>query len=503
MKEFLLYPKYKAKRRERPNRKKVENVRERARKKRERYKYDLYQYFLDSWHILEPGTNLLSNWHLELICEYLMQIHFGVNKKLLINIAPRHLKSTLCSVVFPTWQWLYKPYFTHLCISYSTDLANDLSDKRRKIIQSKFYSELMPDMKLSSSKNRISEFENNFRGTMYAKGLDTGVTGVGGIGQIYDDPNNPRKADSEKTWKKEIKGYKNYSVNRRNDPQNYYVIVIQQRVSMTDVSDYIYKNDKEFTIVDLPTEAEKDETIIFPITGKVIERKKGDYLHPERFGEKEASEAKKGMGTDYSAQYQQRPVPAEGNILKKKYWARYLQAPKCEFTVWAWDTAFKKEAHNDNSSGVLLGVYGNHYYVLDVFCDRMETPEVKKKIISLFDQNPTNVVLIEDKASGISLYQDLKRDTRLPMIPIKVDRDKIARVKMIAPTVEAGKVMIPYEASWVNSFLQETSCFPDVPFDDQTDAFTHGLHYLISNFSLSFTLPKSEGTRRKSYDMKY
>lgn len=503
MKDLLLYPKYKAKRRQKPKSGSTEDIIKLAAEKREKYKYNLYRYFLDVWPILEPGTTLQSNWHLELICEYLMQVHYRICKKLLINIAPRHLKSTLCSVVFPTWEWLDTPWFTHLCISYSSGLANDLSDDRRKIIQSDFYRKLMPRLHLSSSKNRISEFENNYRGSMYARGLDTGVTGSGGLGQIYDDPNNPRKADSEKIVKRELDGYRDYSVSRRNDPVNYYLIVIQQRVSMQDVSDYILKNDEEFTVLNLPTEAEKDQDIVFPISGRVVRRKKGDFLHPQRFGEKEVLEAKKSMGIRYNAQHQQNPVPAEGNILKEKYWGYYLEAPQCEFTLWAWDTAFKAGDHNDYSAGVLLGAYGNHYYLLDVFRDRMETPDVKKKIIQLYEENPSNAVLIEDKASGISLYQELKRDTLLPLIAVKADSDKIARVKMVSPTVEAGKVLLPFNARWKDEFIRETSCFPDVAFDDQTDAFAHGMRYLIKSYSLSFTMSNNLGKRRKSYELNY
>lgn len=469
-----------------------------------KYQDDLYAFFLKSWEVLEPSTPLQTNWHLELICEYLTLVDKGKIKKLKINIAPRHLKSRLCSVVFPPWQWLKLPSLAHLCCSYSSSLANDLSDDRRTLIQSDFYRNLFPELKLSNTKNRISEFKNNFRGEMNARGLDAGITGIGGIGHIYDDPNDPDKVETDAIRDRTLKRYKDYSVGRRNDPKNYFIIVIQQRTHENDISGYIDKEDSDFVSLSLPTVAEKDEVITFPISGKTIYRKRGDFLHPERFGEKEVAEAKKTLGRFmFASRHQQRPIPVEGGILKEKYWNYYLKAPECPFKIWAWDTAFKEKDHNDFSAGILLGVYKNNYYALDAFRDRLDYPDLRKQVKHLHEREKTNAVVIEDKASGQSLIQELKRFSDLPIVVRKAETDKVARVKAISPTVEAGRVYLPHNASWLSDFITETSHFPRAAHDDLVDAFVHGLSYLLYSYSTEIELYKGSKVKRASVNMKY
>ena len=469
---------------------------------REFYQANLWEFFLRAWEVLEPSSPLAYNWHLELICEHLELVDEGVNKKLLINIPPRHLKSRLCSIVFPVWQWLRRPELTHLCCSYVSTLANDLSDDRRTLIESDWFRSICPELILSKSKNRISEFKNNFRGEMNAKGFESGITGIGALIHIYDDLNDPDKVESDNIRDRTLKRYKDYSVGRRNDPVNYGIVVIQQRTHQKDVSGYILEEDSEFTKLILPTVAEEDETIVFPKSGKVVKRSRGDLLHPERFGQEQVEEAKKTLGSYmFAGRHQQRPIPREGGILKEEYWQYYLAPPTCGFKIWSWDTAFKTGSQNDYSAGVLLGVSNYNYYVLDVFCDRLEYPDLRRRIKALYERDKPQAIILEDKASGQSLIQELKRTSGMPIIGVRADTDKITRATAIAPTVEAGKVFLPHNSSWLADFLAETSSFPNAAHDDQLDAFVHGLNYLIKG-SGTMT-PATTGKRRSSSGIKY
>lgn len=467
-----------------------------------KYQNSLWEFFLKSWEILEPATPLSINWHQELIIEYLELVDEGKIQKLLINIAPRSLKSIICSVVFPCWQWLRRPSLRGIYLSYASSLANDLSDKRRSLIQSEWYQSIAPEIKLSSTKNRISEFDNNFTGSQVSRGLEGSITGSGGTSQIWDDANNPEKVESEVIRDRTLKNYKDFSVTRRNDPKNTAIIVVQQRTHDCDVSGYILANDDDFTTVILPTVAEADETIVFPKSLRIVERKRGDLLHSDRFGQEQVEEAKKILGAYmFAGRHQQRPIPREGGILKEQYWQYYLSPPNCSLKIWSWDTAFKAGTQNDYSAGVLLGEWNNNYYILDVFCDRLEFPELKRRIIALHQRDKTNAVIVEDKASGQSLIQALQRDTNLPIIGQKVDRDKVSRVNAIAPTIEAGRVYLPHQASWLADFLIQTAAFPNGSFDDIVDALSQAINYALKS-SLNFTVTTS-GRKRNSAGVKY
>jgi predicted phage terminase large subunit-like protein len=468
-----------------------------------KYQNSLWEFFNKAWEELEPATPMAVNWHLELIVEHLELVDAGVTKKLLINIAPRHLKSILCSVIFPCWQWLRRPALRGIYLSYASSLANDLSDKRRSLIQSKWYQSIAPELKLSNTKNRISEFENNFTGAQISRGLEGAVTGSGGTVQIWDDANNPEKVESDAVRDRTLKNYKDFSVTRRNDPKNTVIVIIQQRTHESDVSGYVLAEDADnFTTVILPTVAEKDETIVFPKSGKIVERSRGDLLHPERFGHEEVAEAKKTLGSYmFAGRHQQRPIPREGGILKEQYWQYYLAPPPCRFKVVAWDTAQEAKNHNDYSAGVLMGSWNNNYYVLDVFQGRLEFPELKRRIRALYERDRPNAVIIEKKSSGHSLLQELRRDTTLPLIAQEVDRDKIARVEAISPTVEAGRVFLPHNAPFLADFIAETAGFPNAAYDDQVDAFVFALNYLIKG-SGSFAAATT-GKKRSSSGLKY
>ncbi|NJM69276.1 MAG: hypothetical protein HC862_03050 [Scytonema sp. RU_4_4] len=134
-----------------------------------------------AWAVLEPNTPLDWNWHHAYIAEILTDVALGNTRRLLVNVMPRSLKSLLVSVFFPCWVWLRQPWASFLCMSYSTPLANDLSYKRRQVIESEWYQRLSRGRcVLSDNRNRITEYSNNSGGIIYARGLDGSVTGVGG-----------------------------------------------------------------------------------------------------------------------------------------------------------------------------------------------------------------------------------------------------------------------------------------------------------------------------------
>lgn len=150
--------------------------------------------------------------------------------------------------------------------------------------------------------------------------------------------------------------------------------------------------------------------------------------------------------------------------------------------VQSWDTAFKKNQENDYSVCTTWLVGQNGYYLLDLWKDRVEFPELKRKVVELSEKHNANEILIEDKASGQSLIQELQRETRLPIKAIKVEQDKIARVHAVTPLIEAGRVFLPKEkyppegrTSWLKDFIDECSDFPNGEFDDVVDSMSQFL----------------------------
>jgi predicted phage terminase large subunit-like protein len=143
----------------------------------------------------------------------------------------------------------------------------------------------------------------------------------------------------------------------------------------------------------------------------------------------------------------------------------------------SWDTAYKKNEENDYSvcTTWIEGLSG--FYLIDMWKGRLEFPELKKKANELYELHKPHEILIEDKASGQSLIQELQRETKIPIKPIKIESDKIARVHAITPLIEAGKVYLPLNKYWIKDFTNECEDFPNGEFDDVVDSMSQYLNY--------------------------
>ena len=201
-------------------------------------------------------------------------------------------------------------------------------------------------------------------------------------------------------------------------------------------------------------------------------RKEGEPLWPERFPLSQLEQIRAAIGSRaWASLYQQRPSAAAGAVFKRNWWQFYRPPLHGQFNrvVQSWDTAFKKGAENDFSVCTTWAATDNGYYLFHLWRGRLEFPELKRLMASLAEQWKPHAILIEDKASGQSLIQELKHSTVLPIIPIKVDSDKLARAQAVTPLIEAGKVSLPESAPWLNDFIDEMSSFPNGLHDDTVD----------------------------------
>ena len=166
----------------------------------------------------------------------------------------------------------------------------------------------------------------------------------------------------------------------------------------------------------------------------------------------------------------------ESGIIKGEWWKYYNEEELFRQRIYgvfqSWDTAFKKNEENDYSVCLTWVVAESGYYLRDMFRKRIEYPELKKTAISLFEKYMPDKVVIEDLASGQSLIQEMQRETRIPLIKVRPDKDKTARLNSAAPIVEAGRVFLPAGPDFTREFRNEIEDFPGGENDDIVDAFT-------------------------------
>jgi predicted phage terminase large subunit-like protein len=191
----------------------------------------------------------------------------------------------------------------------------------------------------------------------------------------------------------------------------------------------------------------------------------------------------------YASQYLQEPVPIGGGIVKKEWFRRYIHLPQGMQIYQSWDTAIKTGELNDYSVCLTWGVLDNEYYLIDCFKERLVYPDLLKKAKDLQMQYDAKKILIEDKASGQQLIQDLRRSTTLPIVPVNVDKDKMVRLSQCSNHIEAGRVSLPVSAFWLNEYEQELTSFPFSKNDDTVDATTLFLNYASKNSLTYVAIP--------------
>ena len=182
-------------------------------------------------------------------------------------------------------------------------------------------------------------------------------------------------------------------------------------------------------------------------------------------------------------------IEDNSNLIKRDWWKYYRELPKVKRYVWSWDTAFETSTSADYSVGQLWAECDNGYYLVKLYRNKLEFPDLKKTVNNLFRTDPSSVILIEQKASGHSLLQELRRGSNLPLKPVKVDKDKVMRVNACLPSIESGNVYLPDDAPWLSEFIEECSMFPSGKIhDDQVDAMSQALNYMrvAQSYSLGF-----------------
>jgi len=233
--------------------------------------------------------------------------------------------------------------------------------------------------------------------------------------------------------------------------------------------------------LDLPAIAENDEEI--PIGhGVVHRRRKGETLHPAREPLALLEEIRREMGSlTFSAQYLQRPVPLEGNLIKRAWIKWYDTAPNRSIgteLVQSWDVASTTADTRDWSVCTTWLRVKRIYYLLDVWRGRLEFPQLWHKLISLAGEHAPNRILIEQAGPGLYLIQELRANPA-PGVPlpigIKPVGDKIVRMEAQCARFEAGQVYLPREAAWLSEFLHEILAFPNARHDDQIDSVSQFL----------------------------
>lgn len=496
-----------------PNQPRLEDIRTELAKRR------LWAFVKYGWHVLEPGTDLVWNWHIEAICMHLEALvplerrgdRRGVLKmirRLLMNVPPGHMKSLLLCVFFPAWIWTFWPEFRGLFGSLSMELAIRDSIRCRDLIVSDWYQDwFKPDWALKTDQNLKQHFANTKGGVRQCVAVGSSVTGFRGDGVFWDDILNAKEAHSQAAREDAIRFLKAFST-RLNDPRTGMRAGIMQRLHEEDPSGYLLKQGG-WDHLCLASEFDPERKSTTSIDFEDPRSEHGELLFPERFTPEVIALTKVELGSDgFAGQHQQRPSPAGGLILKRhwfRYWVpRGVKLPpvtveledgslytaiveelpaESEFdeSCQSWDMAFKDTATSDFVSGGLYSRKGASVYLRDQIRDRLSFSKSVDAVRDMSRRWPNATAkYVEDKANGPAIIDTLKAE--IPgLIAIDPAGGKIARTYAVQPYIEAGNYYLPHPAlfAWVEPTIVEYIAFNKGAHDDRVDEMTQALRRLL------------------------
>lgn len=405
--------------------------------------------------------------------------------RLIIVMPPRHGKSELVSLRFPCWYLARHPKDFIVQSGYATSIALTHSRRARDIFISPAMSHLFPLIRyrperagqevIIPERQAAHEWGTKQNGSYYAVGIGGGLTGRGFDIGIIDDPVKDSEEAESSTYRERVwNWYRTVFVTRAQPGAA--IIIVMTRWHEDDLVGRLLrlaKNDKnadQWIVLHLP--AIKDNKALWP------ERYSLETLQRLRAGQADNPDEPGQGSRAFEALYQGNPTLQEGQLIKREWWRFYRERPLFERIIHSWDTAFKDKDWNDYSVCTVWGESTNGYYLLDVWKNKVEFPELKKAVIALDARDKPTAVIVEDKASGQSLIQELQRDTKVPILAVKVDQNKVARANAVTPLIEAGKVYLPEAAPWLFNYVEELAAFPNGKFDDQVDSTTQALSFL-------------------------
>ena len=437
---------------------------------------DLKSFIYKVFTTLNPGCIFQNTWYIDCIAEYLEQMQYVKGQRLIINIPPRCLKSISISVAWPAWLLGNNPALRIIVASYAEHLSIKHSIDCRALMQSDWYKSIFPKTALSSTQNKKNKYMTTKFGFRMATSIGGSVTGEGADILIVDDPHNPTHIHSTTSRNKAINWFEQTFLSRLNNQKDGCVVVVMQRLHYLDLTNHLLQNGG-WKMLQIPAISQQNQIISSPKRQYFFS--KDTSIDPTRLALTTLEQIKKQIGSaNFNAQYMQEPSVLHKGMLGKEELKFYDKLINFEEIYQSWDTAIKVNANSDYSVCTTWGVNQGKYYLIDLICQKLEYNHLKENVIQMKEKWQPKMILIEDKASGQSLIQDLKNCNIYNIAPQKPKLDKITRFAIVIPFFTLEQVLLPANLSWSSQVVEQITSFPHAKHDDIVDSISQFLTYI-------------------------
>ena len=433
-------------------------------------KRDTYQTkFIDFVKHVWPA--FIEGKHHKIYAEKLQNVADGKSTRLIVNMPPRHTKSEFASYLFPSWLMGRKPTSKIIQATHTSELAVGFGRKVKNLIDSPEFSDIFPDVNLASDAKASGRWSTNKGGEYYAVGVGGALAGRGADLLIIDDPVSEQDALSPSALDNIYEWYTS-GPRQRLQPGGS-IIIVMTRWSVRDLTAKVLKKQAEggadqWEVVEFPA--------IFPDTDNV--------LWPEYWKKEELEAVRSSIPVGkWNAQYLQNPTAEEGAIIKREWWNIWENddPPHVSYIIQSYDTAYSKSERADFSAITTWGIFtpvdgeSEAIILLDAQRGRWDFPELKEVAHQLYNEYDPDMILIEQKATGMPLTHELRR-MGIPVTPFTPSRgaDKFTRMNSCAPIFESGMVWRP-DTRFADEVVEECASFPNGEYDDLADSMTQAI----------------------------
>jgi predicted phage terminase large subunit-like protein len=431
--------------------------------------------------VLHGGKNMVPASYINLIVEVMMRTTNGGKKRLIFNLPPGYMKSTLITVLYTAWRLGVNPSEKIICVTYGDDLSHDLSRKTRQVMQDPLYRKIFPGTVLD--KRAEDAITTTKGGQRYATAVGSDIAGFRADLIIMDDLIQPDAALNELAKQKVRDWYHGVVAQRLRDQATGVIVLVMHRLAPDDLTQ-TFIEEGGWLHIPLPLIATELEEYKSARTNRMLHvRKVGELLSPSwQSAEIVEGLQKKGPSHVFQAQYQQNPIYGGSGMCSVERLVRYSDAPPFLYTIHSWDVAATKNGGNWTvclKFGVARDATGVEIlYLFQVLRMRVELPDVRTAIVEQDRLDRPALIVMDGNGVGLGIYQDLRKtmkhlegDTKSMQEPVSSGR-KQQRFNNTLVALYDGLIRIPEHMQGLETLLQELATFPDGKFDDQVDALS-------------------------------
>lgn len=452
--------------------------------------------------------------HIEVICKALQTAYETEDYRLMVNLPPGSCKSILCSVLFPSWIFGRSPSWQILHIGHTADFIAKFGAYIRDLMDTAEYKEIFPLTKINEKFQARDDWETTKKGVYRSAGAGGAIAGKRGNLGICDDIVSEQTAKSKQAMEALYDWWPGGFESRLLEGGR--IVYIATRWSKMDPAEWLLNRAKQdptldqWVVISIPA-------LLTDEAAKLLHLPEGESYWPEVWKTDTLKKKKLGMPTgQWASLYMQTPIDTEGNIFKLdkfKTWTNPEAPDNIESVIVTMDTAFSTSNKADYSVLAIWGVFRReevgsdgrvylnaHTILLELQKGRWEYPDLVARCAAVKRERNPDLWVIEKKASGQSLLQDLRRRGYF-VYDYLPDKDKVSRANASTPFIDAGRVWIP-KKEWTTDFLSELAAFPTGAHDDCVDVLTMLILWLRDSYTLTYeeepTLEDLEDAREAS-----